>query len=404
MYCGRHCQETSWRYHSPECKAFIKTGRIATNAMTIVCRAFWKARNSQISLFDTEFGNLQSHRGDLSVEEELTLAPLATLIRSYLDAGGWPSESLPRVGDIFAALSVMMTNSFNILDADMTECGVGIFPSASLFNHSCDPNVVITFNGIELQAKAIKDVQEGEELFISYVDNLSSRMDRRSQLKKQYYFDCTCLMCESKKWDDIFSAVRCQFQCTLDDNAIAVKYQCNAAVKVDGEGNLLNVCIDGHPQDIPALDRYMAVEEIDERLAKAKETADMDDAIKLCDRAIKSARRLLHQNSTRLTNTSNVACDIAIKVGRFDKAYDYGVDSAGGILRKLSEGYDPRLGIQCMRMAKLGHHVYLQGKNCNDKTNIESYIKDAIRILSVTHGENHHLVAEARVLLREVLQ
>ena len=112
--------------------------------------------------------------------------------------------------------------------------GYGIYLTASLFNHSCSPNVIIRtlpsdiatnqfgLNysvqrtnevGPLLAFTAAKDIKKGDILSVSYLDNgmteaellsdddsesdmlLSSVFQRRKDLKMNYLFDCECLRC-----------------------------------------------------------------------------------------------------------------------------------------------------------------------------------------------------------------
>lgn len=43
---------------------------------------------------------------------------------------------------------------------------------------------------------------------MSYIDFLNLSEDRKKQLKKQYYFDCTCEHCQKKLKDDLFLGVK----------------------------------------------------------------------------------------------------------------------------------------------------------------------------------------------------
>lgn len=48
--------------------------------------------------------------------------------------------------------------------------GVQLFPTASYFNHSCDSNVRVVQTGTLLTFTARRDISQGEELCISYID------------------------------------------------------------------------------------------------------------------------------------------------------------------------------------------------------------------------------------------
>ncbi|KAF4738365.1 SET and MYND domain-containing protein 3 [Perkinsus olseni] len=63
-------------------------------------------------------------------------------------------------------------------------------------NHSCSPNVVLTFSGSTVTLRAIRSIPQGGELFISYVDVcITPTSKRRQRLHDQYKFDCSCERC-----------------------------------------------------------------------------------------------------------------------------------------------------------------------------------------------------------------
>ncbi|ELR58064.1 SET and MYND domain-containing protein 3, partial [Bos mutus] len=95
----------------------------------------------------------------------------------------------------------VICNSFTICNAEMQEVGVGLYPSMSLLNHSCDPNCSIVFNGPHLLLRAVRDVEAGEELTICYLDMLMTSEERRKQLRGQYCFDCDCFRCQTQDKD-----------------------------------------------------------------------------------------------------------------------------------------------------------------------------------------------------------
>lgn len=84
--------------------------------------------------------------------------------------------------------------------------GVALYSLQSTCNHSCTPNAEPTFlhNNHRLSLAAIKDIEEGEEIFISYLDECMldrSRHSRRKELMKNYLFACKCPKCEEQAGD-----------------------------------------------------------------------------------------------------------------------------------------------------------------------------------------------------------
>ncbi|MEE6475481.1 hypothetical protein FKM82_010761 [Ascaphus truei] len=92
-------------------------------------------------------------------------------------------------------------NSFTISDGEMQDVGVGLYPSMSLLNHSCDPNCVIVFEGRHILLRTVKEIPKGEELTISYIDVKVNTHMRQNQLQRQYCFICDCHRCQSRDKD-----------------------------------------------------------------------------------------------------------------------------------------------------------------------------------------------------------
>ncbi|KAI1077126.1 hypothetical protein F5B20DRAFT_593159 [Whalleya microplaca] len=76
----------------------------------------------------------------------------------------------------------------------------GVFPQASRFNHSCDPNVTYSLNWKPgyWGAVACRFIPKGEELTISYLPLSSSREERQVALYNLWGFICKCSMCEGR--------------------------------------------------------------------------------------------------------------------------------------------------------------------------------------------------------------
>ena len=97
------------------------------------------------------------------------------------------------------------TNSFAHIFADGYE-GAIVYDIVSRLNHSCAPNLASTgargihgFADATAEVAALRDVAEGEELFISYLteDDLEKPTSaRRALLQSKYNFMCGCERCE----------------------------------------------------------------------------------------------------------------------------------------------------------------------------------------------------------------
>ncbi|KAH7646959.1 SET domain containing with a cysteine cluster at the C-terminus [Cryptosporidium bovis] len=73
--------------------------------------------------------------------------------------------------------------------------GACICTIQSCFNHSCDPNCcVYSMGDSTVYISTIRDIKEGEELTISYIDN-TLPLTERKKLIHNYHFECNCNIC-----------------------------------------------------------------------------------------------------------------------------------------------------------------------------------------------------------------
>jgi hypothetical protein len=90
-----------------------------------------------------------------------------------------------------------------------SEAGVGtgsaLYLMPSMLNHSCDPNVdAVWIDGdATLTLRARRDVDEGEQLTITYIDADSPVSARRQRLEHAYGFVCACERCVEEAEDDV---------------------------------------------------------------------------------------------------------------------------------------------------------------------------------------------------------
>jgi len=76
--------------------------------------------------------------------------------------------------------------------------GLGLYSYLPLLNHSCNPNAAPLKQPQDQDDRtsviAIRDINPGEEISISYIDESVSLEDRKEQLL-DFGFDCQCEKC-----------------------------------------------------------------------------------------------------------------------------------------------------------------------------------------------------------------
>jgi SET domain len=112
---------------------------------------------------------------------------VSAVVKSELDAA-------------FTALEPPIQNGWEIL-ADSSEVvaeGTGLYVVGSCFNHSCEPNVALLKSDGDMDnmttVLALRDIQPGDELCISYIDENEDYHVRQDMLA-DYQFVCACTKC-----------------------------------------------------------------------------------------------------------------------------------------------------------------------------------------------------------------
>ncbi|KAI0821909.1 SET domain-containing protein [Trametes gibbosa] len=136
------------------------------------------------------------HVTDQSIAAALSPLPRSDHIRFLSLSNAWKGSGLygPLVG-------TWLTNALPCGTpedpcGDDTEAD-GIFPIAARFNASCAPNVHHYWDEViqKLVLRAVRDIAQGEELCLAYVDVIASRAERRAALQEYYNYECRCGTC-----------------------------------------------------------------------------------------------------------------------------------------------------------------------------------------------------------------
>ena len=77
--------------------------------------------------------------------------------------------------------------------------GTAFYKTICKINHSCNPNCIVKYktdvvHGLVAQVIALNDIEEGEELVQSYIDQ-SLDIDSRQAALRDYGFECHCIKC-----------------------------------------------------------------------------------------------------------------------------------------------------------------------------------------------------------------
>ncbi|KAJ8681664.1 hypothetical protein QAD02_017456 [Eretmocerus hayati] len=117
-------------------------------------------------------------------------------------------------GHAITKLKCVESDSSDVLNEYQSRVATAIYPSASMMNHSCNPNIINSFKDQYLIVKAMRDIPVGDEVFNCYGPHFR-RMgfkDRQEALLNQYCFHCKCEACTKKSlrnFSDKFTKLTC---------------------------------------------------------------------------------------------------------------------------------------------------------------------------------------------------
>ncbi|KAI4487055.1 hypothetical protein M0802_012078 [Mischocyttarus mexicanus] len=89
------------------------------------------------------------------------------------------------------------SNKKSLENAKNLFIGGGVYPTVALLNHSCNPGVIRYCIGTTIVVRAIRTIEEGEEISENYgpIFTTMPEGERKRNLRVQYWFDCKCEAC-----------------------------------------------------------------------------------------------------------------------------------------------------------------------------------------------------------------
>ncbi|KAL6590474.1 SET domain-containing protein [Neocallimastix californiae] len=149
----------------------------------------WKNKEEKINR--EAFLSLMTHQDKIEFEEWKYLRDITKAV--FLIAPDL--ESKTSESELIQHLLRFKCNNFVCHDSQLFGIAESAFPVGSLFNHSCSPNATLYYHGNRQIIRAMRDIQQGEEICITYTDVMNSRENRQKLLFEKYKFKCHCERC-----------------------------------------------------------------------------------------------------------------------------------------------------------------------------------------------------------------
>ncbi|GMH53923.1 hypothetical protein TL16_g01565 [Triparma laevis f. inornata] len=239
-FCSPTCQQSSWSSHKLVCASKVHIG--LTSAGQTVYASVSVPNPGDIILLEkpllvsgkiefeeltkvldslpdpklNAFFNLTSvHNGDtgyglLSLSEKVKSAKECfnnMALRRKRGANPDPALEHQECVNMYnlqqSIIGILRTNTIPMLPSE-PNCSM-LCSILCRINHSCEPNATYSYRADFKKSVlvALKPIQEGEEIFVSYIDCWFSRDERLARLKDNFCFDCDCVRCAEDRYDNI---------------------------------------------------------------------------------------------------------------------------------------------------------------------------------------------------------
>lgn len=225
LYCSKACRDDAWReYHKFECPIIdvliaLNLNKLYQLALRITIQA--RKEYNKVATYPKRHDVYESDRyeeihkliantknrtnADL-FERAFNAAFLYKLVKNHTGFFSENKGSDAMFKEIllhhlqtgpcnFHEISEVYSNKDE--GSNLVEIGAGAYSFLSLFNHSCNPNVVRHCYKSTIVVRAITKISRGQQLQDNYGYHhaLASKESRLKALKNQYFFDCACEAC-----------------------------------------------------------------------------------------------------------------------------------------------------------------------------------------------------------------
>lgn len=442
LYCGECCRDSSWQeYHKYECSGgleLLQSVGIAHLALRVVlkadplCSENSKFRNDPPDKLDcvATFGNkcnnypavysLLPHIEDMENDDFFQYAMTATLLLIYLKESTEYFNNRQNIEQIellhisnkselnidfigrliLRHIAQLICNAHAITKIEsmpaihgVTEeaqvrIATAIYPSVSMMNHSCNPNIISSFCGEYVVVRASRAITAGLEVFNCYGPHFR-RMpvkERQEILNSQYFFRCTCDCCT----DSVLIEKEKHFSAWLCPHCTGPLIS-NSELEKESKSHMLTCSSCKHKERADKFEQHLnEANNFYEKGVAAADEDDIEKALLMLKQCLSLREKFLYKKNADISKCLNQLARCCASKGDFEQSVQF--------LKRSITMVEEQFGETSIELAnelqKLSDVMLccLKGSNLQKSEFLkkwkeaESCVKRAKAILEITYG------------------
>ncbi|EDO35173.1 predicted protein [Nematostella vectensis] len=257
-----------------------------------------------------------------------------------------------------------------------------IYPTASLLNHACDPDVLVSFVDGVLVARATHNIAPGSGITHCYGPHVNHmpREERQKLLYKQYFFTCQCSACTSDEEMEntrlCFSAFACpRCKCPMKTSPLEP-----SLARCQNKKCTLEKSIEEE------LSHSRQAELLFFKAVRTMERIGVQEALGLFQECLRTRTQILHPHHKDLAETHDALARCYAMIGDFKLASQHCLQS--------SEAVEKAFGSTSVEYAHELHKLSQLLFNDRQAKKALPMIDKAASLLATYYGRNHPDVQE----------
>ncbi|CAH1270561.1 SMYD2 [Branchiostoma lanceolatum] len=376
-YCNEECKKAAKFHHKPECRGYTRLMNLPEH-LRVMGRILYKMHARK-----TDMGALGPLSSLVSnVETIKNCEEGIQSLESKMDsvAQHMEKEALPDRAFMEEIYGKIASNSFAILDENMCSIGIGVYPQASMINHSCKSNCIGMFYGPQIQIRANEFIRPGEQIFHGYIPPLLPTAKRQEKLLKTYHFLCQCADCRNTERDRLMRCVKCP-NCSerVAPNADGIYKMCEACGFANFDADFY--------EEMDLLIEYA------ENILDKEQEQDREYDLYFLESCLAQLEFTLHSDNVYVIRILKDLVEVCMDLSQWEKAVQYG--------KRIEPGYKMFLKRYDLDQGLLYHKMGVAYYRLSDQSSALPYLRLAKATLTITSGEDSCLVQEVSDLLDE---